>query len=778
VAQASKPAAVALGSLLEQLENGGAGAGSANPVAVPVLLPVALDQTYDYLVPAEGRPEPGSFVLVPFGPQNRIGVVWDRPVGAHSQSEPAHEPPPAACLAGEATGRRRPQKTVRLKPITGILDAPPLPPISLRFAEWIARYTLAPLGMVVRMMMSAQAVFEPAKPRYGVTLVPEAPVPPRLTPARARALEIAADGLIRSKAALAQMAGCTSGVVDGLVAAGNLVDVAIPEKRCPSPDPRHHLNEFTSDQAAAVHALRSAVDADAFSVSLIDGVTGSGKTEVYYEAVARALERGGQALIMLPEIALTSQFMSRFEGRFGAPPVEWHSALAGPERARIWKAVATGEARVVVGARSALFLPFTSLSLVVVDEEHDAGYKQDDRVHYQARDMAVVRASLGRFPAVLASATPSLESHVNARSGRYRHLVLPGRFLGTELPEITAIDLRREQPDKGRWMAPRLVEAVTETMANGQQSLLFLNRRGYAPLTLCRSCGHRIECPQCTAWMVEHRFRGRLNCHHCGFSLAMPEKCPKCSEPGSLVACGPGVERVAEEVKERFPEARIELLSSDLVPGLEEMRAVIKRIETGEAQIIIGTQIVAKGHHFPDLATVGIVDGDLGLAQGADPRAGERTFQLLHQVTGRAGRSFARGRGFIQTHMPENPVMAAIISGDREAFLNREIETRQRGLLPPFGRLAAIVVSARDKDLAAHIARDVARAAPASDVIEVLGPAEAPIAIVRGRYRWRLLVKAPRDIDVQGYLRAWSEALPKLPSDVRVSLDIDPYSFL
>ena len=755
-----------LDSLLDQLDNEPGGAG---PPTVSVLLPVALDQTYDYAVPEGLSLEAGMFVLVPFGPQSRIGVVWDHAVG-----EPIATPE----SADVTTPRKRKAAPRKLKSVSTRLDAPPLPVISLRFAEWIARYTLAPLGMVVRMMMSAQAVFEPQKPRYGVTLVPGAPIPPRMTPARARAIEIARDRLIRAKSGLAHAAGCTSGVIDGLIAAGNLAEVAIPEKKCLRPNPGHRVTEFTPDQERAVHALRSAVDAGSYSVSLLDGVTGSGKTEVYYEAVARALERGQQALIMLPEIALTSQFMGRFEARFGCQPVEWHSALAGPERGRIWRAVATGEARVVVGARSALFLPYQNLGLIVVDEEHDAGFKQDDRVHYQARDMAVVRGSLGKFPVLLASATPSIESHVNARTGRYRHLILPGRFLGTELPEITAIDLRKDQPDKGRWLAPMLVEAVTETMAKGQQSLLFLNRRGYAPLTLCRTCGHRIECPQCTAWLVEHRFRNRLHCHHCGFSLHMPEKCPKCLEPGSLVACGPGVERVAEEVAERFPEAKVELLSSDLIPGLEEMRAVIKRIETGEAHIIIGTQIVAKGHHFPDLATVGIVDGDLGLAQGADPRAGERTFQLLHQVTGRAGRSFARGRGFIQTHMPENPVMAAIIAGDREAFLSREIETRQRGMLPPYGRLAAIVVSSRDKETAAIVARDIAHRAPPSDLIEVLGPAEAPIAVVRGRHRWRLLVKAPREIDIQAYLRAWNAGLPKLPSDIRISLDVDPYSFL
>ena len=723
---------------------------------MPVLLPVALDQTYDYLVPDGLEVEPGAFVLVPFGPQSRIGIVWDTPLAPEDD---------------------KPLDLKKLKSIAGRLDVPLLPALSMRFAEWISRYTLAPLGMVARLMMGAQAAFEPVKPRFGVRLVEGAPVPARMTPARTRAVEIARDGLIRAKSALAAEAACTTGVVDGLIEAGVLVEVAIPERRYPRPDPRHAVVEFSEHQAAAVRTLVGAVDADNYSGSLLDGVTGSGKTEVYYEAVARALEHERQVVILLPEIALTSQFMDRFKARFGCLPVEWHSALAGPERGRIWKAAATGEARVVVGARSALFLPYRELGLIVIDEEHDAGFKQDDRVHYQARDMAVVRANLGKLPIVLASATPSIESHVNARTGRYRHLVLPGRYTGVEMPDVQAIDLRKDPPERGKWLSPVLVAAVTETLARGQQSLLFLNRRGYAPLTLCRMCGHRFECPQCTAWLVEHRFRHRLNCHHCGFSLPLPEKCPKCAEPGALVACGPGVERIAEEVAERFPEAKLALLSSDLIPGLLEMREIIKRIEQGEAHIIIGTQIVAKGHHFPDLATVGIVDGDLGLGQ-ADPRAAERTFQLMHQVTGRAGRAFARGRGLVQTHMPEHPVMEAIISGDREAFLEREIRARQSALLPPYGRLVALIISHRQKEIAEAFAREVARRAPPAERIEVLGPAEAPIAVVRGRHRWRLLVKSPRETDVQAYLRAWLADLPDIKGDLRLTVDVDPYSFL
>jgi primosomal protein N' (replication factor Y) (superfamily II helicase) len=724
-------------------------------VLAPILLPVALDQTYDYAVPDGLDVLPGQFVLVPFGSQNRIGIVWDAPIGEQKSID-----------------------AKKIKMVTEVIDIPPLPDISLRFAEWVARYTLSPLGMVARMMMGTQALFEPQKPRFGVRLVETAQLPPKMTEARRKALDLAQDGLVRTKATLAAHAGCTTGVIDGLIAAGCLVEIALPEKKYPEPKADHMVVEFADAQAQAVMAMQSAVDNQTFTATLLDGVTGSGKTEVYYEAVARALEAGRQIVIMLPEIALTSQFMDRFTKRFGCAPAEWHSALAPNERARVWRGAATGDARVIVGARSALFLPFQDLGLIVVDEEHDQGYKQDDRVYYQARDMAVVRANIGKIPVILASATPAIESHVNARAGRYAHVSLPGRYSGTELPAITAIDLRVDQPEKGRWLAPKLVEAMQDCAVKGQQSLLFLNRRGYAPLTLCRCCGHRFECPQCTAWLVEHRYKKRLNCHHCGFSLPVPEKCPKCQEPDSLVACGPGIERIAEEVKERFPDAKLALLSSDLIPGLAEMREVIKGIERGDAQIIIGTQLVAKGHHFPDLSLVGIVDGDLGLAQGADPRAGERTFQLLHQVTGRAGRTFAQGRGIIQTHMPEHPVMAAIIKGDREAFLLREIQTRQAGLLPPYGRLAAIIISARDKTTAELVARDVRNRAPDSDRIMVLGPAEAPIAVVRGRHRWRLLIKAPRELDIQAYLRAWLADIPAIKGDIRLLVDIDPYNFL
>ena len=592
-------------------------------------------------------------------------------------------------------------------------------------------------------------------------------------------------------------------------------------------------------------------------MTLLDGVTGSGKTEVYFEAIASALARGRQVLVLMPEIALTGQFIDRCEERFGARPAEWHSGVSAPTRGRVWRAVAENKAKLVVGARSALFLPFPDLGLIVVDEEHDQSYKQEERVTYQARDMAVVRGRLGACPVVLSSATPSIESLVNAEQGRYRRIKLALRFRtgsseethptelgpdsvrpeppspsrggmkdaaasltpkppprreepalgldprvgaprsnseavahrlggasggeshthGTGLPEISAIDMRREPPERGRWLSPVLAEAISETLRRGEQALLFLNRRGYAPVTLCRKCGYRFECPNCSAWLVEHRFRRRLECHHCGTFVPIPDACPKCGAEHSLVPCGPGIERIAEEVAERFPEARRVLLSSDLTPNISDLRETLREIEEREVDVIIGTQLVAKGHHFPGLALVGVVDGDLGLAQ-ADPRAAERTFQLLSQVTGRAGRDAVPGRGLIQTYMPEHPVMQALVSGDRDAFYEREIAARREAGLPPFGRLASLLISGSSREAAEAYARAVALAAPAAAKIQVLGPAEAPLSVIRGRHRYRLLVKAAREADLQAYLRLWLSQVPKTKGDVRLVVDIDPYSFL
>jgi primosomal protein N' (replication factor Y) len=717
------------------------------------MLPLALPAPYDYLVPDGARIEPGQFVVAPLGPVEYLGVVWTRPEG---------EPAPQI-------------KPEKLRAIVEVIDdVPPLPRVSLEFADWVANYTLSSPGMVLRMMMSAGRAFVPPAPRHGVRLI-GAP-PGRMTPARARVIEAASNGLIWVKSSLAEAAGVSPGVIDGLVDSGTLLTELLPDLHAMPLDLSKQSTQLTAEQQEAARDLLADTK-DGFTVSLLDGVTGSGKTEVYFEAIAAALARGQQALVLMPEIALTSQFIARCEHRFGAKPAEWHSGVPAPQRGRVWRAVAENKAKLVVGARSALFLPFPKLGLIVVDEEHDQGYKQEERVLYQARDMAVVRGSLGGFPVVLSSATPSIESVVNAEQGRYRHIRLATRYKAAGLPAIAAIDMRASPPERGKWLSPVLVDAVAGTLGRGEQALLFLNRRGYAPVTLCRRCGFRFECPNCSAWLVEHRFRRRLECHHCGKFAPIPEKCPNCEAENSLVACGPGIERIAEEVAELFPDSRRLLLSSDLTPNVAELRHTLREIEEREVDIVIGTQLVAKGHHFPGLALVGVVDGDLGLAQ-ADPRAAERTFQLMQQVTGRAGREAIPGRGLIQTYMPEHPVVAALVSGDRGAFLAREIEERRDARMPPFGRLAALLVSAGSREAAEAYAREVARAAPAASKIEVLGPAEAPLAVIRGRHRFRLLMKAAREANLQAYLRLWLGQVPKAKGDLRLSVDIDPYSFL
>jgi primosomal protein N' (replication factor Y) len=719
------------------------------PATVSVLVPVAVDAAYSYA--AETPLAPGTLVEVPLGPRRVLGAVWD-------------DPPDGGVAAS------------RLRPVARVFEAPPLDAAMRAFVEWIARWTLAPRGMVLRMVLRSPDALVPEAARAGVVLA--GPPPPRATAARARVLDVAATGPAWSKAGLAAAAGVSPSVIDGLVAAGTLAPVELPPPPpAPRPDPFAAHPVLSDEQAGAAAALVAAVAASAFSVTLLDGVTGSGKTEVFLEAVAEALARGRQALVMMPEITLTQTVLERFERRFAARPAEWHSAVPTAVRARVWRGVTTGEVRVVVGARSALLLPFRELGLIVVDEEHDPAYKQEDGVHYHARDMAVVRGRIGRFPVVLSSATPSIESRVNAEAGRYARIVLKSRVPGAELPEVAAVDLRVTPPERGRWLAPPLVAAMGETLGAGGQALLFLNRRGYAPLTLCGACGHRFQCPNCTAWLVDHRLRGTLACHHCGHVEPRPAACPSCGAADRLVACGPGVERIAEEARDRFPEARLLVLSSDIGGGTERLRRELQAIADGEVDLIVGTQLVAKGHTFPGLKLVGVVDADLGLQSG-DPRAAERTFQLLAQVTGRAGRTGARGLGLLQTHAPDHPVIQALASGDAEAFYRTEMEERRRAGLPPFGRMAAIIVSGPDRPAAEAHARAIARAAPSVAGIRVLGPAEAALAVVRGRHRFRLLVRAPRAVDLQGYLRDWLERAPPPRGGVRQQVDVDPQSFL
>jgi len=457
-------------------------------------------------------------------------------------------------------------------------------------------------------------------------------------------------------------------------------------------------------------------------------------------------------------------------------PALWHSEIPMGQRRLTWRAVATGEAPIVVGARSALFLPYRDLGVIVVDEEHDASFKQEDGVIYNARDMAVVRARLGDIPIILVSATPSLETVNNVETGRYSRHRLPERHAGALLPEIEVVDMRAAGLDASTWLSPRLVQALGETFAADEQALLYLNRRGYAPLTLCRACGHRLQCPHCSAWLVEHRLVERLQCHHCGFNIARPRACPECKAEDKLAACGPGVERLAEEITARFPGITYTIAASDTVRSAGEAQALVKSIEERHVDLIIGTQIVAKGYHFPYLTLVGVVDADLGLS-GGDLRATERSFQLLYQVAGRAGRADRPGRVVVQSYMPDNKVIKALAAADFDGFLAAESEDRRRTGMPPFGRLAGIILSASDAGIVDAAAQQLSRAAPRGEGLEILGPAPAPLAVLRGRHRRRFLVKAERSVNLQKRIQGWISHV-RLPKGVRVQVDIDPYSFM
>ncbi len=719
---------------------------------VDVLVPVALNQAYSYRVPDGVELAPGDVVCVPLGAREVVAVVW---------AENANPDP---------------RLHNRLKDVGEKLDVPPLKEELRSFVDWVAGYTLSARGMVLRMTLRMGDHLGPERVRLGVRLI--GPPPQRMTGARNRVIALLSDGLLHGKSDAAREAGVSAGVIDGLIDEGTLTTEEMPrELVAQQPEPSFAEPDFSPDQETAAATLQDMASQGGFHVALLDGVTGSGKTEVYFEAVAEAIRRGKQTLILVPEIALTGQFLDRFALRFGVRPLEWHSELTPRTRARNWAAIAAGQAPVVVGARSALFLPYADLGLVVVDEEHDQAYKQSDGAHYHARDMAVVRGSIAKIPVVLCSATPSVETEVNARKGRYRRVVLPARFGGQHMPHIEAIDLRREGPARNRYISPRLAEEIKIAVERKEQALLFLNRRGYAPLTLCRACGHRFSCNICDAWLVDHRFRHRLVCHHCGFSMPRPHQCPQCGAEESLAAIGPGVERLQEEAVALFPEARTLVLSSDLITDIETMRAELNEIAEGRVDIIIGTQLVAKGHNFPRLNLVGVVDADLGLGNG-DPRAAERTFQLLNQVIGRAGREQGRGVGYLQTHQPEHPVMKALVASNREAFYDSEIEARERALYPPFGRLASLIISAGDRPTAEGFARKLASSAPRDERVQVLGPAEAPLAVIKGRYRFRLLVKSARNVDLSDYLRQWLAAGPKTKGNLNLEVDVDPQSFL
>ncbi|WP_416832155.1 MAG: primosomal protein N' [Erythrobacter sp.] len=705
----------------------------------------------DYSVPDGMAVEPGSVVVAPLGPRTVTGIVWDE---------------------GRLPGTE--VDASKLRPLREVIPVPPLSAPLRRLIEWTADYYCAALASVARMVLSSGGALG------GPTTMTEyrlsGGLPERMTPQRLAAIE-ALDGEQGTIRELAGIAGVSEGVLRGLVNQGVIEPVTVAiDRPYPIADPDYDQPDLSPDQQSVAEVVVQAVKAREFAPFLIDGVTGSGKTETYFEPVAQALRMGRQVLVLLPEIALTENFLSRFEDRFGAAPVQWHSSLKSTERRRAWRAISEGSAQVVVGARSALFLPYADLGLIVVDEAHEISFKQDDGVRYNARDVSVMRARFERLPVVLASATPALESLHMASTGTYTKLDLPSRFGGAQLPDIKLVDLTLEKPPSGRWLAAPLIAGIEARLEAGEQVLLFLNRRGYAPLTLCRNCGHRFKCPNCSAWLVEHRLSARLACHHCGLETKPPDACPECGEGDCLVACGPGVERIADEVSALFPDARVAVATSDTLGSPERAAQFIAQVREGAIDVIVGTQLVTKGFHFPELTLVGVVDADLGL-EGGDLRAAERTYSQVAQVAGRAGRGEKPGEVLIQTRHPEAPVIAALANGDRDAFYEAETEARRDAGAPPFGRWAAIIISSEDEREAREAAVRLGDTCPHLPDIHILGPAPAPLALLRGRYRYRFLVNARRSANLQDTLREWLDR-QQFPPGVRVGVDVDPYSFV
>jgi primosomal protein N' (replication factor Y) len=707
--------------------------------SVNILLPLALDAPYSYEAAGVTL---GQQVRVPLQNREVDGVVWGLDVVSN----------------------------LKLKPIKLVHDLPALSENLMRFITWVADYTLAPIGVILKSALYDVDKLYKESPRLGVVYT-GAPLE-KATPARLKLMAVIEDGLIRSKTELAREAGVSLSSVNSLVDEGVLHVSPLAPLKPSELMPLLNLPVLSEEQREAADCL---IDLnDGFSVTLLEGVTGSGKTEVYGEAIAESLKKGRQVLLLMPEIALTPGFLARFTSRFGGEPVAWHSSLSEGKRTKAYKHIQSGEARLVIGARSALFLPFKNLGLIIIDEEHDGSYKQEEGVRYSARDMAVVRAKIENIPLILTSATPSIETRVNAESGKYHYVKLNARYGAGVLPEIRLIDLRKQNLKPRVWISEPLKEAVFDALFKGGQALLFINRRGFAPLTLCKSCGERITCPNCKAYLTDHRFKNRMVCHHCGHGEIKPSSCFKC-EGQEFVSIGPGVERLAEEAARIFPDKRILILSSDMAGGITRLREEIGAIERGEVDIIIGTQLVAKGHHFPGLTLVGVIDADLALTQ-ADPRAGERTFQMLKQVTGRAGREAGGAKAYLQTYSPDHPVIQAIRKNDNETFYRTEIEMRERARLPPFGKLAALIISADHANDAMRYARHIVQKSPAE--VTVLGPVEAPLALLKNRHRVRILVKAKRDVHLSRIMRDWLLEVEKPKGSVKLEIDIEPMSFM
>tara|TARA_B100000686_G_scaffold265830_1_gene280398 strand:+ start:10621 stop:12753 length:2133 start_codon:yes stop_codon:yes gene_type:complete len=662
----------------------------------------------------------------------------------------------------------------KLKPISEIKNVPPISIELLNFCHWLSEWCMYDISLVTRMIIPSFNFLKSVKNK--LVLFHNEKNINSMTNLGHKTFKY-----IKEKPGLTISDYCkelniSKVVIKKLIKDGNILSKESPFNQNDDLKIKfyknNNLNQYQLKAVEKVQELKSKS-----SIFLLDGVTGSGKTEVYISIIRKELSIGKQSLILLPEIALTNQLLEKFEERFGVKPIVWHSELSLKDRHKNWLQVLNGNAPIVIGARSSLFLPFKSLSCIIVDEEHDASYKQDDGVIYNARDMAVVRGQKAAAIVILSSATPSLESLNNAKLGKYIRLNLPERFGNSTMPSIKLIDMRKIKTKSGKWISDIAVKAIDKSIKSKEQVLLFLNRRGYSPLTICKSCGFRFQCAHCSAWLVNHKKDNKMICHFCGYSENIINNCGQCGADDSFISCGPGVERLAEEIKILFPKVKLQILTSDTFTKKLE-KSFLNKIITGEINIIIGTQLVAKGHHFPHLNTVVAIDADLGLS-GSDLRASEKTFQLLTQLSGRAGRESDSGIAYIQTYDPNHEVMQAILSGDKNNFLEAESKARNSRKLPPYGRLAALIIQSKNfNDLNMFLklmSRNIPRIKNLR--IDVLGPVPAPIPKLRDWHRYRYLIKSELGVRLQPYIKKWLSKI-KVNRAIRIKIDIDPYNFM
>jgi len=712
-----------------------------------VLLPINIDRPFTYS--SEEKLDIGTIVKVSFGKRELYGVVW------------------------EADKIEKKPDNIKIKSIIEVVGEGKdyiLPKDMVYFIKWISDYYLMPLGLVLKASLKQQFFQKKSRASYVLKINPKHQA--KITEKQKIVLEEFKQNKIIDKRSLITKTGISNSIISRMIKNEILIEEEAHENITKiNLDTKIELN---SDQLKASRALVKSTKNN--EVVLLDGITGSGKTEVYLSAVNEILHQGDQVLILLPEITLTHDFVHNLKKRYKYQIAEWNSSLTENQRRNIWFGVLNKEIKLIIGARSSLFLPFKKLGLIIVDEEHDQSYKQEDGIIYNARDMAILKSKQLNIACILSTATPSVESYDNVLQNKFQRTSLKNRFHGTQLPSIKFIDMRKADKIKESFLPVEIVEDIKANYERGEQSLLFLNRRGYSPLSICSKCGVRVDCPNCDTWLVLHKNNSQYICHKCGHTEDTNKECKSCHSQNTIVPSGRGIERVDEEIARIFPEIKRMIFSSDYLNNPTDILSALEKIKNNEIGLIIGTQLVSKGYNFPNLTYVGVLDGDFGL-ELSDIRSAERTYQILNQVAGRAGRMKEDSVVKILTHMPEHPIIQSITNNQKEDFYNTELAIRKSAGMPPFSRLASIIISSSDKVLLLDYVRRLDKLKNTPKNIDVFGPIEAPLSKLRKKYRMRFLIRSPKNSHIQFYIERWLKTL-KINPKIRVVVDVDPYNFL